>query len=88
MVGVQSGNAAGAVAALGGVTSLIICSANLPDKIAIAADTQMDDGLIERRHGARADCKPGSIRTINDGRSRGRVRQENGTNTYTLCRTL
>jgi len=28
----------------GGFSGLIICSANLPDKIAVAADTQMDDG--------------------------------------------
>jgi len=46
MLGVQTGNAASPVAAaLGGFTSLIICSANLPDKIAIAVDTQMDDGV-------------------------------------------
>ena len=31
--------------ALGGFVSLIVCSANLPDKIAIAVDTQMDDGV-------------------------------------------
>ena len=27
-----------------GFTSNIVCSSNLPDKIAIAVDTQMDDG--------------------------------------------
>ncbi|HZM35798.1 MAG TPA: prepilin-type N-terminal cleavage/methylation domain-containing protein, partial [Burkholderiales bacterium] len=42
-LGVQTGNAAGATA-LGGFGSLIVCSANMPDKIAIAVDTQVDDG--------------------------------------------
>ena len=27
---------------------LIICSANMPDKVAIAVDTQMDDGASTR----------------------------------------
>src|SRR3954469_21222616 len=50
MIGVQTGDNAGAAAlgtdaaGTGGFSGLIICSANLPDKIAIAADTQMDDG--------------------------------------------
>src|SRR5438067_5126449 len=43
-IGVQTGDTAGA-AALGGFSGIIICSANLPDKIAIAVDTQMDDGV-------------------------------------------
>ena len=46
--------AGGAVGALGGFGSLIMCSADLPDKIAIAVDTQMDDGLPRHRHGSRA----------------------------------
>src|SRR2546422_10988650 len=49
LIGVQTGDGAGgpvlgAAAGAGGFTGLIICSANLPDKIAIAVDTQMDDG--------------------------------------------
>ena len=28
-----------------GFTSLIVCSSNLPDKVAIAVDTQADDGV-------------------------------------------
>jgi hypothetical protein len=40
---VQTGDTAGG-AIFGGFSGLIVCSANLPDKIAIAVDTQMDDG--------------------------------------------
>ncbi len=48
-IGVQTGDGSGnavlgAAAGAGGFSGLIICSANLPDKIAIAVDTQMDDG--------------------------------------------
>src|SRR5882762_3724174 len=51
-IGVQTGHNAAAPgpvlgaggAGAGGFSGLIICSANLPDKIAIAVDTQMDDG--------------------------------------------
>ena len=85
IVGVQTGNAAGGTA-LGGVTSLIICSANLPDKIAIAADTQMDDGLISSgtvRGQLQAGVNP-AINTAADAAPYA----ENGTNTYALCRTL
>src|SRR5258705_7198640 len=38
-IGVQTGDAAGGVA-LGGFAGIVICSANLPDKVAIATDTQ------------------------------------------------
>jgi hypothetical protein len=52
-IGVQTGDAAVSrgpalgtdLAGTGGFSELIICSANLPDKIAIAADTQIDDGV-------------------------------------------
>src|SRR5258708_14292872 len=46
MIGVQTGDG-GAITigpAMGGISGLMMCSANLPDKIAIAVDTQMDDG--------------------------------------------
>src|SRR3981189_1518394 len=49
-IGVQTGDGVGGPvlgaggAGAGGFSGLIICSANLPDKIAIAVDTQMDDG--------------------------------------------
>ena len=46
MIGVQTGDGASPTGpALGGFVSLIACMASLPDKIAIAIATQMDDGL-------------------------------------------
>ena len=85
-IGVQTGNAAGA-AALGGFVSLLLCSANIPDKMAIAVDTQMDD----------SDARTGTVRgqlhvggpnpTINNTADAANY-AETGTNVYTLCRTL
>jgi prepilin-type N-terminal cleavage/methylation domain-containing protein len=88
MLGVQTGNgAATPAAALGGFVSLIICSANLPDKIAVAADTQMDD----------ADARTGTVRgqlhtggpnpAINNAADTNNY-AETGTNVYTICRAL
>ena len=42
-------------------TSLLLCSANLPDKIAISVDAQMDDG----------DGKKGNVRDEAERRTRG-----------------
>jgi len=87
MIGVQTGSAGGTPAtALGGFAGLIICSANLPDKIAIAVDTQMDDGKIATgsvRGQAQSAPNP-AIATAADTTEY----VENGTNTYTLCRSL
>jgi prepilin-type N-terminal cleavage/methylation domain-containing protein len=85
IVGVQTGNAAGGTA-LGGVTSLIVCSANLPDKIAIAVDTQMDDGQIGNGT-VRGQLQSGVNPAINTAADAAAY-AENGTNTYALCRTL
>ena len=44
-IGVETGDGAATPAAvLGGFSGLIVCSAGIPDKVAIAMDTQMDDG--------------------------------------------
>ena len=85
-LGVQTGNAAAATA-LGGFSALIVCSANMPDKVAIAVDTQMDDG----------DARAGSVRgqlhaagpnpAIQDAVPAANY-VENGVNVYTLCRAL
>ena len=85
-IGVQTGNAAGA-AALGGFVSLLLCSANIPDKMAIAVDTQMDD----------SDARTGTVRgqlhvggpnpNINNAVDAANY-AETGTNVYTICRTL
>jgi prepilin-type N-terminal cleavage/methylation domain-containing protein len=53
LIGVQSGDGVapsygpvlGGVGGAGGFLSLILCSANLPDKFATALDAQMDDGV-------------------------------------------
>jgi len=85
LVGVQTGDGAGGPA-LGGVTALVVCSANLPDKIAIATDTQMDDGLPN------AGTVRGMLQTTVNPSIAGATPPanyaENGTNTYTVCRAL
>ncbi|MEW6687765.1 MAG: prepilin-type N-terminal cleavage/methylation domain-containing protein [Pseudomonadota bacterium] len=92
MIGVQTGDGAGAatmlnVAGGNGFVGLIICSAGLPDKIAIAVDTQMDD----------ASSNTGTVRGLlqtapNPNIGAGQVATaafaETGTNIYTLCRSL
>jgi hypothetical protein len=71
---------------------LIICSANLPDKIAVAVDTQMDDGA--RTNGTvRGQLQTGpnpAIVTDATGAAVGGANsyQETGTNTYTICRAF
>jgi len=88
MLGVQTGNAAAPVAAaLGGFTSLIICSANLPDKIAIAVDTQMDDGTAATGTVRGQLHAAGPNPAIQDAAPAANY-AETGTNVYTLCRSL
>jgi prepilin-type N-terminal cleavage/methylation domain-containing protein len=94
LIGVQTGDgvAAGVGPTLTGVggqgfVGLIMCSANLPDKIAIAADTQMDDGV------GNAGTVRGLIQAApnpNIGAALAATANyaETGTNIYTLCRAL
>jgi prepilin-type N-terminal cleavage/methylation domain-containing protein len=86
IIGVQTGdNGTGSV--LGGFGGLIICSAGLPDKIAIAVDTQMDDGLVGTGtvRGQKHTGGPNpNISTTADSSAYA----ETGTNVYTLCRAL
>lgn len=87
LIGVQTGSNGGTPpTALGGFSGLIICSANLPDKIAIAVDTQMDDGKIATGtvRGQLQNSPNPDISTAADTTEY----QETGTNTYTLCRAL
>jgi prepilin-type N-terminal cleavage/methylation domain-containing protein len=85
-IGVQTGNAnsgsPGVV--LGGFGGLIICSAGLPDKIAIAVDTQMDDGAPG------AGTVRGQAQTTPnpDVDAATSAYQETGTNVYVLCRAV
>jgi prepilin-type N-terminal cleavage/methylation domain-containing protein len=87
IIGVQTGDAASPIvatlnttAATGGFTNLIMCSSNLPDKVAIALDVQMDDGNVAA----------GAVRGVQDTATipatASGAFQETGTTTYTLCR--
>ena len=83
-IGVQTGDSAGA-AALGGFAGIIICSANLPDKIAIAVDTQMDDGVPQTgtvRGQSQSTPNPALVKQATA------TYVENGTSVYALCRSL
>jgi len=86
ILGVQTGDGAGATS-MGGFGGLIVCSAGLPDKIAIAVDTQMDDGVIATGT-VRGQLHTGgpnpNIATTADSSAYA----ETGTNVYTLCRAL
>ncbi len=86
-LGVQTGDTAGG-AIFGGFSGLIICSANLPDKIAIATDVQMDDGVITSGtvRGMLQGTPNPPLATA--GLAAGPAFAETGTNVYVLCRTL
>jgi prepilin-type N-terminal cleavage/methylation domain-containing protein len=78
IIGVQSGGL--------GYTSNIVCSSNLPDKIAIAVDTQMDDGTPaagEIRGTLQATPSP----TVPSASSVSNY-AETGQNQYLLCKNL
>jgi len=94
LIGVQTGDgAATPVPTLlnasggNGFSGLIMCSANIPDKIAIAVDTQMDDGLSNTGT-LRAVQQSGPNPDIDAGLVSTPAYAETGTNTYTLCRNL
>jgi len=99
IIGVQTGDGAatpgpalGGAAGIGGFFGLMMCSANLPDKVAIATDTQMDDG------GRLTGSVRGPLQTANNpnivtdataaGVGGAASYVESGTNTYTICRLL
>jgi prepilin-type N-terminal cleavage/methylation domain-containing protein len=86
MIGVQTGDTAGG-AALGGLSGLILCSANLPDKIALAVDTQIDNGL-SASGSVRAALNSASNPAIDNTTSAAGTYAETGSNVYTLCRQL
>ncbi len=91
-IGVQTGDTAGGPTMLNaaggtGFVGLIMCSANLPDKIAIAVDTQMDDGASSLGT-VRGLLQSGSNPSIGVGQVASANYQEAGTNLYTICRAL
>jgi prepilin-type N-terminal cleavage/methylation domain-containing protein len=86
MIGVETGDGAATPGpALGGFSSLIMCSSNLPDKIAIAVDSQMDDGQ-PGSGGVRAQLQSTPNPDIAVGAASGYA--ETGTNIYVLCRQI
>ena len=85
-IGVQTGDSAGG-AALGGFSGIIICSANLPDKISIAADTQMDDG-VPATGTVRGVLQTAPNPDIVTATTAAAAYAETGTNVYTICRSL
>jgi prepilin-type N-terminal cleavage/methylation domain-containing protein len=89
-LGIQTGDAASPPAAtLGGFSSILICSANVPDKMAIAVDTQMDDGQSNAGTvRALSQAATGPNPPIGVGAAAAAAYAETGTNTYTLCRSL
>jgi len=86
ILGVQQGDGAGVGAtapgsilpAAGGMTNLMLCSTNLPDKVAIALDVQMDDG----------NPATGAVRAVLGTNLTTAIAPyvETGTNLYTICR--
>jgi hypothetical protein len=65
-------------------TSLMLCSANLPDKIAISVDSQTDDGL-----GKKGTVRGQKLSAPNDVISASASDYtEDGVSTYVVCRTL
>ncbi len=96
LIGVQTGDGAaaptpigpvlGGLAGVGGFSGLIICSANLPDKVAIATDTQMDDGV--RTAGTVRGVLQAAPNPPIAVDASGAAYAETGTNTYVICRLL
>jgi prepilin-type N-terminal cleavage/methylation domain-containing protein len=86
MIGVQTGDAAAPIGpALGGYVSLIVCMASLPDKIAIAIDTQLDDGAPGTGT-VRAQLQTAPNPDI--GATTAPAYAESGGNVYTVCRPV
>ena len=92
-MGVQTGD--GTSATPGGILSdgeatptlfsgLLLCSGNLPDKIAISVDAQMDDGL-GKKGGVRAAKAVGNPADI---AAAAETYSEDGVSTYVVCRQM
>jgi prepilin-type N-terminal cleavage/methylation domain-containing protein len=94
IIGVQTGDGAAATGPTllnagggNGFVGLLMCSANLPDKIAIAVDTQMDDGTSNLGT-VRALLQAAPNPALGVGQVATAAYAETGTNIYTLCRSL
>jgi prepilin-type N-terminal cleavage/methylation domain-containing protein len=82
IIGVETGGGAASL----GFTSNIVCTTNLPDKIAIAIDTQMDDGSYNTGQ-VRAILQAGPNPALR-AQVAGDAYAETGTNQYLLCKNL
>jgi prepilin-type N-terminal cleavage/methylation domain-containing protein len=83
----QAGTAPGAILAFGtapGFTNLMMCSTNLPDKVAIALDVQMDDGTPSS--GSVRGITSATDPTTTNLATAASNYVETGTTIYTLCR--
>lgn len=90
MLGVQAGGDAlrTAVATAGsGFTGLIICSANIADKAAVAIDTQLDDG-VPNTGTVRAVTQTTSNPVLVPGSAADTTYTETGGKQYLVCKTL
>jgi hypothetical protein len=68
-----------------GFTSLIVCSSNIPDKVAIAVDTQADDGTSaagQIRAQLQTASNPATAATPAASYA------ETGVSQYLVCKTL
>ena len=91
-MGVQTGDGSSAtppgVLGIGGAqffTGLMLCSANLPDKIAISVDSQMDDG--QGNAGSVRALKAGANPPLPSGGNADPY-TEDGVSTYVICRQM
>ncbi len=106
VIGVQTGNGGDGTSAMtnllpalgtdasgtNGLPGLVICSSNLPDTVAIAADTQMDDG-VRGTGNVRAQLNtaptPNIVANATDSTVGGTNSYvQTGSNIYTMCRAL
>lgn len=97
LLGVQTGDGTGTTGAsptnpgatltggTTGFTALIMCSTNLPDKVAIALDVQMDDSVLSTGF-VRGVLGTGTIAMNATAGNAAASYAETGTNFYTLCR--
>ncbi len=96
-MGVQTGDNAGGTAgvlgsstttpAVSGFTGLVMCSANLPDKMAISVDAQSDDG-VAYTGSLRGQDQAGAANPSISTDLKGGTYTEDGTKSYLLCRTM
>jgi prepilin-type N-terminal cleavage/methylation domain-containing protein len=92
-MGVQTGDGAGGAVGVLGIagntqhfTGLMLCTANLPDKIAISVDAQMDDG--KGNAGTVRGMKQAAPNPALPANTPADDYQEDGVSTYVVCRQM